>query len=125
MAKIIPMVVSVSSQIKRQSRIAVKAARTLPESDLLFAEAEVDGLLPLEQEVYAIRDSKADPKHNTPEVIAEVEANREKYREARSLIAARTAAKKIVSSARARYQAMLRAEAEVAAEESEAHMKSA
>lgn len=125
MAKIVHMIFPVSKEIKRESRKATKAARTLPEADLLMAEAEVDGLLTMDQTVYAIRATKADPLHNSPEVVAEAEESNNAYKQARALIAARTKAKSIVGPARARYTATMRAEAELAAEEAEEFKKTA
>lgn len=117
---LIPLMFTIPAAVLEQSEIALEASKTLSASDLLSAPAEAPGLLPMAQTVYALRSLKADPAHNTAEVIRDAENNELEYKEARSLIVARNKAASIGKKAHLYASATARAKAAILARKAEA-----
>ena len=105
----------VSSLVASQSELAQDIAKSLSTVGLIYASATEPGLIPYSQDVYATREIKADPDHNTADDMLKAAEHNAACAEARTFIKNRTKAKAIVAPLHAAHTALLAARAAIAA----------
>ena len=105
----------VPSIVVSQSDLAVEIAKGLSSVGLISASANAPGLIPYAQDVYATREIKADPDHNTADDMLKAAEHNAACADARTFIKSRTKAAAIVAPLRDAHAALIKARAAIAA----------
>lgn len=120
MAEKIQMFLNVPSSVSYQSKLARKMSEKskgkVPLSELLHAKKEVDGLLPMAEDLFAPKPVKVSDAQLAPAERASAGVNSVKYADVQAFIRDRSRAEKAVATIRNVYTFTLEAEAELEAE---------
>ena len=110
----VPTVVTYQSKVAK--RMSEKSKGKVPLSELLHAKKEVDGLLPMAEDLFAPKPIKVSDAQLAPAERASAGVNAVKYGDVQTFIRERARAEKAVSAIRNVYTFTLEAEAEIEAE---------